>query len=206
MTTTQTVVIIIVVLAVVAAAAAWYLLRRRALRERFGPEYDRVVSEQDSVRAAERELRARERRHAELELRELTPESRQSYSSSWQTIQAQFIDEPNAAVGAADELVTRLIAERGYPTEKYDDQIAHLSVDHARTLGHYRDAHEIYLRHERGEATTEQLRQAVVHYRALFADLVGEDPVASPADPTNRNERVARGGTAEKDTPEDATR
>jgi len=191
--TTTLVVIIVVVLAVVAAVAAWYVFRRRALRERFGPEYDRVVSEQDSVRAAERELRERERRHAELELRELSPEAREEYAAAWQTIQAQFVDEPNAAVGAADELVTRLIAERGYPTEEYDDQIAHLSVDHARTLGNYRDAHEIYLRHERGEATTEQLRQAVVHYRALFADLLGEDP-------------VARASTTETDTTDNTSR
>ena len=191
--TTTLVVIIVVVLAVVAAVAAWYVFRRRALRERFGPEYDRVVSEQDSVRAAERELRERKRRHAELELRELSPEAREEYAAAWQTIQAQFVDEPNAAVGAADELVTRLIAERGYPTEEYDDQIAHLSVDHARTLGNYRDAHEIYLRHERGEATTEQLRQAVVHYRALFADLLGEDP-------------VARASTTETDTTDNTSR
>lgn len=178
MTTTQTIIIVLVVLAVVVAAAAgWYLLRRRELRRRFGPEYDRAVSEQDSILAAERELRSRQRRHATLELRDLSPDSRERYASEWQTVQAQFVDSPNEAVGAADELVTRLIAERGYPTEEYDDQLAHLSVEHARTLGHYRDAHEIHLRNERGEATTEQLRQALVHYRALFADLLGKDPV-----------------------------
>lgn len=182
MSSTQIAVIIIIVIAAVAAAAAWYLMRRRALRSRFGPEYDRVVSEQESVVAAERELRTRERRHAQLELRELAPESRQRYAEAWRRVQAQFVDAPDEAVGAADELVTQLIAERGYPTQEYEDQLVHLSVDHARTLDHYRDAHEIYLRHERGEATTEQLRQALVHYRALFTDLLGEQPV--PGDTT----------------------
>jgi hypothetical protein len=92
-------------------------------------------------------------------------------------VQIQFVDNPEQAVGTADELVTRLIAERGYPTGDYDDQLANLSVDHARTLGHYRDAHEISTRSRNGEASTEDLRQALVHYRALFADLLGENPV-----------------------------
>jgi hypothetical protein len=132
------------------------------------------VSQQDSRLAAERELREREKRHADLELRELSEESRARYSGAWQEIQARFVDAPNQAVGEADELVTRLIAERGYPTGDYDEQLAHLSVEHARTLEHYRDAHDINLLNERGEASTEQLRQALVHYRALFADLLGE--------------------------------
>jgi hypothetical protein len=89
------------------------------------------------------------------------------------------VDNPEQAVTTADDLVTRLIAERGYPTGDYDDQLANLSVEHARTLGHYRDAHEISRRNQSGEATTEDLRQALVHYRALFADLLGEEPVAA---------------------------
>lgn len=179
-------VIVIIVIVVAAAAGAWALARRRALRQRFGPEYERVVSEQDSVRSAERELRERERKHAELELNELSPESCQRYAASWAQVQAQFVDEPTQAVGAAHQLVTELVRERGYPTEDHDEQLAHLSVEHARTLGHYRDAHEIYLSNERGEATTEQLRQALVHYRALFADLLGEDPVPPNGSVTDR--------------------
>jgi hypothetical protein len=174
MSSTQVVLIIVVLLAILAVGAGvWYVSRRRALRNRFGPEYDRVVAESDSRTAAERELRERERRHDELELRELDPESRERYAASWEEIQARFLDDPNEAVREADELVTRLIAERGYPTDDYDEQVAHLSVEHARTLGHYRDAHEISQVSERGEATTEQLRQALVHYRELFADLLG---------------------------------
>ena len=95
-----------------------------------------------------------------------------SKPSSWPT--------PAAAVVAGDELVTQLVADRGYPTEDFDDQLSYLSVEHARTLGRDRDAHEIYLRGQRGEADTEELRQAVVHYRALFADLLGTDPVPTP--------------------------
>ncbi|MEU4635275.1 MULTISPECIES: hypothetical protein [Micromonospora] len=178
MSSTQVIVIVIVVL-VIAALAAFAVVasRRRALRERFGPEYDRVVAEQDSRGAAERELRERERRHAELELTPLSPESRARYAAAWEELQVRFVDSPAETVGEADELVSRLIAERGYPTGDFSDQIAHLSVEHARTLTHYRDAHEIRQRNERGEAGTEDLRQALVHYRALFADLLGEDPV-----------------------------
>ncbi|MEU8255412.1 hypothetical protein AB0C06_14260 [Micromonospora inaquosa] len=183
MSPTQIVVIVLVVLVIVAAlaVAARSLNNRRALRSRFGPEYDRVVAEQDSRSAAERELRDRERRHAELTLTPLTPESRARYAAAWEELQVRFIDSPGETVGDADELVTRLIEEQGYPTGDFSDQIAHLSVEHARTLTNYRDAHEIHLRNSRGEANTEELRQAVVHYRALFADLLGEEPVGHHA-------------------------
>jgi hypothetical protein len=169
-----TVLVILVVLLLVGAAVVMY--RRRSLRQRFGPEYDRAVESSDDRRTAERELRERERRHAELELRELDPAARERYAASWEEIQVRFVDAPDKAVGEADELVTHLIAERGYPTGGYDDQLSHLSVEHARTLDHYRKAHDINERTARGEATTEQLRQALVHYRALFADLLGSEP------------------------------
>src|SRR5437660_1944479 len=175
-----TLIIILVIAAVVVVAlvvAAVTASRRRALRERFGPEYDRVVADKDSKRAAERELRDRERRHAELELKPLSPESKTRYAEEWTRVQAQFVDAPEDAVRAGDALVTRLLGEIGYPTDNYDDQLATLSVEHATTLGHYRDAHDIFLRADRGEASTEQLRQALVHYRALFAELLGDDPV-----------------------------
>ncbi|PWU43715.1 hypothetical protein DLE60_18860 [Micromonospora globispora] len=188
MSPTQVVVIVIVVLVLAAlAAVAVVASRRRALKQRFGPEYDRAVAEQDSRSAAERELRERERRHAQLELTPLSPESRARYAAAWEELQVRFVDSPADTVGDADELVSRLIAERGYPTGDFDEQIAHLSVEHARTLTHYRDAHEIRLRNERGEATTEELRQALVHYRALFADLLGEDPVGHQPPPEQRH-------------------
>jgi hypothetical protein len=178
MSTAQIVILILIVLVVlVIALVARQVARRRSLRKTFGPEYDRVVAQKDSRTAAEQELRDRERRHSELELTPLSAESKARYSASWEEVQIRFVDAPNDAVSTADELVTRLIAERGYPTGSYDDRLATLSVEHARTLEHYRDAHEISVHSERGEATTEDLRQALVHYRYLFADLLGEDPV-----------------------------
>ncbi|MFF5181505.1 hypothetical protein ACFY2Q_26035 [Micromonospora sp. NPDC000316] len=196
MSSTQIIVIVIVVLVIVAAlaVAARSVSRRRQLQSRFGPEYDRMVQEQDSRSAAERELRDRERRHAELTLTPLSPESRAHYAAAWEELQIRFIDSPGETVGDADELVTRLIEEQGYPTGDFSDQIAHLSVEHARTLTNYRDAHEIHLRNSRGEASTEELRQAVVHYRALFADLLGEEPVGQHAPEQHH-----------PDTPHDAT-
>jgi hypothetical protein len=171
------IVVIVVVVVLFLAVGAVLLFRRRALRARFGPEYDRVVSEQDSRGAGERELRERERRHAELDLRPLDPSSRERYAAAWEEIQVRFIEAPDQAVGKADALVTELIAERGYPTGEFDQQVADLSVEHGRPLEHYRAAHGIHQANERGEATTEQLRQALVHYRALFTDLLGTEPV-----------------------------
>jgi hypothetical protein len=176
------VVVIIVVLALIAVAVT--ASRRRALRQRFGPEYDRAVVEQDSRSAGERELRERERRHADLELRPLSASSRADFAARWTRLQARFIDAPEDAVREGDELVTQLIGEIGYPTENYEEQIATLSVEHAQVLSHYRDAHDIFLRTQRGEASTEALRQALVHYRALFADLLGDEPVPPAASPS----------------------
>jgi hypothetical protein len=186
------IILIIVILVVLAAIALGVQMsRRRKLQNTFGPEYDRVVEDTGSRADAEKELRERERRHAELELRPLSAESQARYSAAWEETQIQFVDNPEQAVTTADDLVTRLIGERGYPTGDYDDQLANLSVDHARTLGHYRDAHAISQRNQSGEASTEDLRQALVHYRALFADLLGTEPVKTgntdlPGTPTAR--------------------
>lgn len=178
MSPTQIIVIVVAaILVVTVVAAIWAVGRRAALRRRFGPEYDQVVADRENRGEAERELRERTRRHAELTLTPLTEQSRRRYATTWSDIQARFVDAPNDSVGEADELVTRLIAERGYPTGDYDEQLATLSVEHAQTLSHYREAHQIRERDQRGEAGTEDLRQALVHYRALFADLLGTDPV-----------------------------
>jgi len=201
-----TIVLIIVVLAIVAAILfAVRAGRRKQLQKTFGPEYDRVVGDADSRTEGERELRDREKRHAELELKPLSAESTARYSVAWEEVQIQFVDAPETAVTTADELTTKLIAERGYPTGDYDDRLATLSVAHARTLEHYRDAHAISERSKGGEATTEDLRQALVHYRALFADLLGENPVRSegatapaaepdaPAPPINNHDNDVAG-------------
>jgi hypothetical protein len=178
MSPTLTIVLIIVVLVIIAAIVYGVQAgRRKKLQSTFGPEYDRVVADTGNRTEAEKELREREKRHAELELKELSPESQQRYRAAWEEVQIQFVDNPSQAVGTADELVTQLITERGYPTAKYDERLADLSVEHANTLEHYREAHEISERNAAGEASTEDLRLALVHYRALFADLLGTDPV-----------------------------
>jgi hypothetical protein len=177
MTTTQIVTLIVVTVVVLAVlVVASVMARRAALRRRFGPEYDRAVAEHDGRIAAERDLRERQRRHAQLELRPLDDAAREKFAAEWRAVQAKFLVDPAAAVLAGDDLVTRLATARGYPTKGYEDQLSYLSVEHARTLGHYRDAHEICQRAQKGSATTEELRRALVHYRELVADLLGEAP------------------------------
>ena len=164
----------IIVAVVMAGRLSW---RRRALRQRYGPEYERLARQQ-SPSEAERELLAREERHRQLELRQLDDATREDYRARWTTIQAGFIDRPSETVAAADELVTRLIGHIGYPVDDFDERLAQLSVDHARTLDRYRHAHHLHLLDERHQATADQQREAIVHYRALFAELLDADPVA----------------------------
>jgi hypothetical protein len=174
-------VLILVLVVIVLGGAGWFGFRHLRLRRRFGPEYEQVVADQSGWLAGERELLGRERRHTTLELRSLDPADQQRYAEEWQAVQAQFLADPAGAVVAGDHLVTQLMSQVGYPTENFDDQLSLLSVDHASTLSNYRDAHEIYLSGQRAEASTEasteELRQALVHYRALFADLLETDPV-----------------------------
>ncbi len=192
MTPTEITLILFGLVVVILLGLAGYMyMRRQNLRQRFGPEYDRAVAENDSALAAEKELRDREKRHSLLELKELPDDARQWYTEQWQELQARFVESPEESVGAADELVTRLIAERGYPIKDYDEQVTLLSVEHARTIGDYREAHDIAQRHARGEAGTEELRQAIVHYRVLVTDLLGQDPVPHQEEPTNRSRRGA---------------
>src|SRR3954465_5099772 len=133
MSPTVTIVLIIVILVVVAAVVYGVQVgRRKKLQNTFGPEYDRVVADTGSRTEAEKELRERERRHAELELKPLSPEAQAKYSAAWEEVQIQFVDNPSEAVGTADELVTRLIAERGYPTGDRDPQPRVRSVDPPR--------------------------------------------------------------------------
>lgn len=177
MSATDVIVIVIVVVVVaVLAALAVRTMRRRQLRERFGDEYQRVVDEKGGRSAAEAELRRREKLHATLELRDLSDADRARFREGWVAVQTLFVDDPVAAVRDGDRLVTELVAARGYPVSDYEDRLAHLSVEHANVLNHYRDAHEISTRNDAGKATTEELRQALVHYRELFADLLGERP------------------------------
>jgi hypothetical protein len=171
-----TIVAIVVVVIIVAAliAAGALAARRRRLQQRFGPEYDRTVEGSDSRLKAEAELAEREKRVRGLDLRPLDPAARASYLTQWTTIQQQFVDSPTDAVTAAQSLITSVMSDRGYPTDDVDQITADLSVDHAETLGRFRTAQEISGRVADGTASTEDLRQAMVHYRALFQDLLGE--------------------------------
>ncbi|MGA5820944.1 hypothetical protein ACPC54_24130 [Kitasatospora sp. NPDC094028] len=183
----------IAVVVVLVAVALWFLNRRRRLRERFGPEYERTVDRSDSRLVAERELRERELRHRELDIRPLTVEARQRYGQKWTRVQQEFVDRPGEAVQDADRLVTTLMRDRGYPTEDYEQRLRDLSVEHGRTLEHYRVAHAAQSRAGRGEATTEELRGAMVHYRALFDELLDGGPGA-PGGPGGPG-APERGGT-----------
>jgi hypothetical protein len=177
-----TIVIIIVAILVVAAIVAGvvYDTRRRRLRQRFGPEYDRLVEETGSRTKAEAELANRERRVAGLDIRPLDSAARARYSQDWAAIQERFVDTPQDAVMAAQRLVMTVMKERGYPTEGGDQVLADLSVDHANVLDHYRAAYDISQRAADNAASTEDLRQAMIHYRALFQDLLGETSSATP--------------------------
>ncbi|MFC5801959.1 hypothetical protein [Streptomyces formicae] len=174
---TDTLIAIIVPIAVIlilVAAGLWIAMRRRRLQERFGPEYDRTVQSGESRLSAERELRSREQRHRDLDIRELPAEARDRYSADWKGVEERFVDQPSQSVDDADRLVTRLMSDRGYPTEGYEQQLRDLSVEHGRTLEHYRAAHEVGIRNQSGRATTEELRGAMVHYRALFQELLSD--------------------------------
>ncbi|MEV6765973.1 hypothetical protein AB0N16_36140 [Streptomyces sp. NPDC051105] len=171
---------IVVVLALVAVAVA-LVARRRHLRERFGPEYERTMEGSDGRLAAERELREREKRHDALEIKPLPPVSRDRYTREWSSVQEEFVDRPQDAVHDADQLVTSLMHDRGYPTEGFDQQMKDLSVEHGSTLEHYRAAHEVESLSSHDQATTEQLRSAMVHYRTLFDELLTDGGQARPA-------------------------
>ncbi|MET8081326.1 hypothetical protein [Streptomyces sp. NPDC005303] len=164
---------IVVVIAVV-AVMAWLVVRRKKLRERFGPEYVRTVEDADSRAVGERELRAREKRHDSLDIKPLDGTVRDRYTRDWTSVQEEFVDRPEDAVHDADRLVTSLMHERGYPTQDFEQQLKDLSVEHGRTLEHYRAAHDVDALSTRHEATTEQLRGAMVHYRALFDELLSD--------------------------------
>jgi hypothetical protein len=179
MDTTSIVLVIVAVVAVllIAGLVIWSVRKRRTqeLQGRFGDEYDRVTRERGDTRAAESELRDREKRVDTYELRDLDPDTRQRYSMEWQRIQARFVDSPGLAVQQADELSTRVMRDRGYPVDDtgFADREADLSVGHAGIVGDYRAAHAISIANDHSQASTEDLREAMVHYRTVFEDVLG---------------------------------
>jgi len=175
--------IVLAVVAVVALAAVgwlvWQRKRSEALREQYGPEYDRTVRQMGDQRRAESELMKRQERVEQLDIRPLSASQRSDYMDRWRTVQAKFVDDPKGAVTDADGLVTDVLEARGYPVADFDQRAADLSVHHPRVVENYRAARDITLRHRRGEATTEDLRQAMVYCRALFQDLLEDREHAS---------------------------
>ena len=163
----------IVVIFVIVAVA--FIVRRRRtdqLKRRFGPEYDRTVLEHGDARVAEAALAEREKRVEKFPLRALSAVDREAYLMEWSAVQRRFVDDPSAAVGSADRLVSRAMIDRGYPMTDFEQQAADISVSYPVVVQNYRAGHDIVMRHADGHATTEELRRAMIHYRTLFDELL----------------------------------
>lgn len=194
------VLVIVLAVALVAAlgVAMWlYMQKQRSasLQNRFGPEYDRTLSERGDASEAERELKQRAERVEQLHIRHLDHDERAAFAARWQAAQAQFVDDPDGATQQADTLVGEVMAKRGYPVGDFEQRAADVSVNHPRVVEHYRAAHTIALRNAGADhdSDTEELRQALVHYRALFEDLLGEDTATDgPSTQHTRAERAER--------------
>jgi hypothetical protein len=201
--------ILIVAAIVVVALVVWRALARRRTKQlqgSFGPEYERTLETADNKRAAESELKSRQERRKELEIRPLSSAARERYLTQWQTVQAQFVDTPGAAVASADQLIQSAMAERGYPVDDFETRAADVSVDHPQVVENYREGHRLSERSADGNGSTEDLRQAMRHYRALFEELV--QPVAD--EPVSRGRGQDDGAVSTDEnvpaTPERETR
>jgi hypothetical protein len=186
---TTLIVVIVVVAVAIVALVGWSLMQRRRseqLQERFGPEYSRTVGEYGDKRRAEAALGDRVKRVERYNIRPLTPDEHSRFSREWKNVQARFVDEPPAAVSAADRLVASLMSTRGYPMGEFDQRAADISVDHPAVVEHYRAAHGIVTRE--GKLSTEDLREAMVHYRALFDELLETGPAREAPQPREERE------------------
>ena len=180
---------LILIVAAVAAVAVIALIalairknrRSRHLRDRFGPEYARLAEAAGGERAAEREMELREKRAAKFHIVDLSEDNRRRFSDRWQTVQAEFVEDPKQSLADADDLLGEVMSARGYPVLDFEQKAADLSVDHPVVVQHYHAAHGIALRHRDGATTTEDLRQAMIHYKALFNELAGVAVVPAPA-------------------------
>jgi len=166
----------VLVVVIIAVAGLMYMRKRRSatadLRKQFGPEYDRAVLKHGSERKAEAKLEDREKRVEKLNIRDLDPMEHERFTKQWASVQSRFVDSPRGAVTEADDLISALMKTRGYPVSDFDQRAADISVDHPRVVENYRSAHEVALRVGKDEATTEDLRTAMIHYRSLFDELV----------------------------------
>jgi hypothetical protein len=182
---------VVVVLLVIIGVLVARQQRSRGLKADFGPEYNRVVTQRGDQRSAERELTNRRKRVSEFEIRPLAAADRERYVERWGVAQRRFVDEPEAAVGEAHLLVQQVMHDRGYPVDDdFEQRAADVSVEHPEVVENYRAANSISLRAQRGQANTEQLRQAMVHFRALFDDLLAPSD-RTPARDDDSSERAA---------------
>lgn len=181
MNQTDWIIVAAVVVAIILVAGFVWSRRRRSehLRDQFGPEYDRAVEASGDRSKAEAELAEREKRVQKLNIRPLEPAERREFIERWSDVQARFVDDPARAVAFADALLGEVMKARGYPVSDFEQRAGDISVDHPIVVEHYRTAHDIAVRHEHGQASTEDLRQAMIHYRALFDNLVGADAPAA---------------------------
>ncbi len=178
MTQTQMALLLIAVIVIVAVSVLVVLQRRSAkLRARFGPEYDRAVAETGNRFKAEARLESVEKRVRSYSLTTISAADRDRFQQSWRQIQATFVDDPSRALSEADQLLGTVMLARGYPSSDFEDRAAEISVDHATVVEHYRAGHDIAVRQSQRQATTEDLRKGMIHYRALFDELMGEEQV-----------------------------
>ena len=182
---TTAILLLVLIIVVIAVGALLFVQRRRsaALQQKFGPEYQRTIGQFGDERKAEAELAAREKRVRSLNVRALTPEEQTRFADAWKRAQARFVDEPSQAAADADNLVKDLMQTRGYPVGDFEQRAADVSVDHPEVVSNYRAAREIAVRNSAGKATTEDIRQAMVHYRSLFEELL---QTAEPATHTEK--------------------
>ena len=177
-------VLIAIAIAAVLAVVVWQVLARRRtgrLRQQFGPEYDRTIESAENRREAEADLQAREEHRRQLDIRPLSEAARVRYMETWRTTQAQFVDDPRGAVQSADSLIQSVMADRGYPVDDFDQRAADISVDHPHVVENYREGHRLAQASAGGDESTESLRQAMRHYRALFDELLepaADEPLA----------------------------
>jgi hypothetical protein len=172
---------VIVIIVILAVVAVLFVTRRRKtehLKQKFGSEYDRVVHQHGDPQRAETVLAQRETRVSHFELRSLPPTEREKYVQQWAFVQRKFVDDPKGAVIESDRLVTEVMNARGYPMSEFNQRADDISVNYPHAVGNYRAAHDIVLRHGRGQSSTEDLRKAMVHFRSLFDELLGKSGAA----------------------------
>ena len=186
---TAWIVVAVIVVVAIILAVAWVGMRRRRLQSRFGPEYQKVADQTGSKWRADSELSARQQRRQKLDIRPLEPQQRERYTQEWRQVQADFVDAPYESVSRADTLVNRVMRERGYPMDNFEEHANNLSVDYPQLVDNYREAHAIAMREK--SANTEDLRKAMLHYRNLFEELLGGNDGAQAEPVAERSEDTA---------------